>query len=311
MKSRVLSLSAGMKGGTERLFRAPWLLLTLASLFWAGNTVAGRLAVGEISPMSLTLLRWIGVIAVLWPIYGAQVRAHWPLIRERFWHIAAMGALGFTGFNALFYVAAHFTSAVNLGILQGAIPVFVMAGAYLVLGTRATRLQILGAGATVLGVIVIATRGAPLNAFAEGVNGGDLAMLVGSLLYASYTIGLHDRPKVPGPVFFTVLAIVAALSAVPLQVAEIATTAWRAPTLTGLLVTAFVAIFPSCLAQLFFMRGVDLVGAGRAGVFINLVPLFSALFGVALLGEHFQPFHALSMVLVIGGIWLAQRRPTA
>ena len=79
------------------------------------------------------------------------------------------------------------------------------------------------------------------------------------------------------------------------------------PTWQGWLVTLYVAIFPSCLAQLFYLRGVDLIGPGRAGVFVNLVPVFAAILAVALINEPFALFHAVALVLVIGGIWLAQR----
>jgi drug/metabolite transporter (DMT)-like permease len=134
-------------------------------------------------------------------------------------------------------------------------------------------------------------------------------MIVGSALYAYYAVGLQTRPAISGPAFFTLLVIFAALSAVPLVIIESLVQGWKTPSLQGLLVTLWVAIFPSCLAQLAFLRGVDAVGPGRAGVFINLVPVFAALFGVVLLGERFAGYHALSLVLVLGGIALAQRKP--
>lgn len=283
------------------------VLLSLAALFWAGNTVAGRLAVGEIAPMQLTFLRWSVVIAVLWPLYGGEVRGHWPVLGPSVGRLALMAALGFTGFNALFYVAAYRTTAVNLGIIQGAIPVFVLVGAYLAYRTRVGLLQGIGALITFLGVIVIATRGAPLEALAIGLNPGDLAMILGSALYAYYAVGLKRRPAMPGAAFFTLLALLAAVSAFPLAIAEAVLTESRLPTGQGFLVMLWVAVFPSCLAQLFFLRGVDAIGPGRAGVFINLVPVFAALLGVALLGESFEGFHALSLAMVIGGIWLSQR----
>jgi drug/metabolite transporter (DMT)-like permease len=300
---------ASLRTATGWLIQFPLLLLAFASLCWAGNTVAGRLAVAEISPMLLTWLRWSVVLAVLWPLHGAEVRAHWPDIKPKVRQIGLMAALGFTGFNALFYVAAYHTTAVNLGILQGAIPVFVLIGAFLAYGTRVSLLQILGVLTTTIGVLVVATRGAPAAAFAQGLNPGDLAMIVGSALYAYYAVGLQTRPAISGPAFFTLLVIFAALSAVPLVIIESLVQGWKTPSLQGLLVTLWVAIFPSCLAQLAFLRGVDAVGPGRAGVFINLVPVFAALFGVVLLGERFAGYHALSLVLVLGGIALAQRKP--
>lgn len=293
----------------ERLYQWPSLLLTLTAVFWAGNAVASRLAVGNISPYLLVFLRWVIVLAVLWPLYGKQVREHWPEIRPRLGKITLMALFGFTGFNALFYVAGHTTSAINLGILQGSIPVVVLLGAFLVYGTRATLVQIAGVLVTTIGVVVVATHGKPLSILDIGLNRGDLAMLVACVLYAFYTVALRDRPDIPGTAFFTLLALIAAITSVPLLFLEMATTGLSMPTWQGWLVTLYVAIFPSCLAQLFYVRGVDLIGPGRAGVFVNLVPVFAAILAVTLINEPFAMFHAIALALVIGGIWLAQRAP--
>ncbi|MGE0848988.1 MAG: DMT family transporter [Hyphomicrobiaceae bacterium] len=292
---------------TDRFYRWPSLLLTLAAIFWAGNTVAGRLAVGEISPFMLTFLRWLLVLAALWPVYGREVRKHWPQIKPQLGSIVVLAALGMTGFNALYYVAAHYTSAINIGILQGSMPIFVLTGAYLAHGTRASLVQQAGVLITALGVVVVATRGAPLQILGVDLNWGDLAMLAACALYAAYTVGLRDRPSMPGTAFFTLLALISAITSVPLVIAEGLAMGFKLPTPTGLLITAWVAIFPSCLSQIFYLRGVDLIGPGRAGVYINLVPVFAAAMAVVLINEPFAPFHGLALVLVLGGIWLAQR----
>jgi drug/metabolite transporter (DMT)-like permease len=291
----------------DRLYQWPGVLLTLTAIFWAGNALSSRLAVGHISPFLLVFLRWVMVLGVLWPLYGGQVRAHWGDIRPRLGSITLMGILGFTGFNALFYTAGHYTSAINIGILQGSIPVAVLAGAFLMYGTRATLLQIIGVLITAVGVVIVATRGAPLSVLHIDLNRGDLAMLAACVFYAFYTLALRNRPDMSGIAFFTLLALISAITSVPLLIYEAVTTGLQMPTLQGWLVTLFVAIFPSCLAQLFFLRGVDLIGPGRAGVFVNLVPVFAAILAVLLLNEPFAPFHAVALALVIGGIWLAQR----
>ena len=298
---------SGLKRLTQALYRWPGLLLTLAAIFWAGNTVAARLAIDQISPFMLVFLRWVLVLAWLLPIYGAQVRAHWPEIRPRLVPIVLMASLGLTGFNALYYVAAHDTSAINIGILQGSIPIFVLLGAFFAHRTRATLLQLAGVLITAVGVVVVATRGAPLSILEIELNRGDLAMLAACVLYAFYTIALRDRPDIPGTAFFTLLALIAALTSLPPLAIEVLTTGLSLPTWQGWLVTLYVAIFPSCLAQLFYVRGVDLIGPGRAGVFVNLVPVFAAVLAVVLIDEPFAAFHAVALVLVIGGIWLAQR----
>ena len=115
----------------------------------------------------------------------------------------------------------------------------------------------------------------------------------------------------PGTAFFTLLALISAITSVPLVAARPCMSGLEHADAQGWLVTLFVAIFPSFLAQIFYLRGVDLIGPGRAGVFVNLVPVFAAIIAVTLIYELFAPFHAVALALVIGGIWLAQRTGTA
>lgn len=300
-------MMSNFKRAIDALHSAPFVLLSLTALFWGGNAVAGRLAVDQISPSLLTFLRWGLVLAVLWPIFGGQIREAWPEIRPQIVKIVLMAFLGFTAFNVLFYYGARYTSAINLGILQGSIPVLVLAGAFLTHGTRTTPLQLLGVLLTLLGVVVVATRGEVTKIVDLELNRGDAAMLAACAFYAFFTVALRNRPKMTGAAFFTLLALIAAATSLPVVLIEALTTGVGFPTARGWAVTAYVAVFPSCLAQLFFLRGVDLIGPSRAGVFVNLVPVFAASLGVALLGEPFAAFHAVAMGLVFGGIWLAQR----
>ena len=133
-------------------------------------------------------------------------------------------------------------------------------------------------------------------------------MLAACVLYAAYTVALRDRPNMPGVAFFALLALIAALTSLPLVAVEVATGTFRWPTAQGLAVTVWIAVFPSFLSQIFYLRGVDLIGPGRAGVFVNLVPVFAAVLAVGLISEPFASYHAVALILVVGGIWLAQRR---
>ncbi|MDX1710679.1 MAG: DMT family transporter [Rhodovibrionaceae bacterium] len=293
----------------QRFYAMPQVLLTLTTLFWAGNAIAGRLAIGEVSPFTVVFLRWIIVTLMLWPIYGREIIAEWPVLRPRLKSIFFMAALGFTGFNALFYIAAHTTTAVNIGIIQGSMPVFVLLGAFAAYRTRVTGPQILGVALTIVGVTVVATKGAPHRLLQVTPNPGDLIMLVACMLYAFYAVALQKRPAISGQAFFTMLAPVAAITALPLAAWEATTADFAFPTAEGWMITLYIALFPSCLAQLFFLRGVDLIGPGRAGVYINLVPIFAAILGVGLLGEEFGLYHGAALALVIAGIMLAQRAP--
>jgi drug/metabolite transporter (DMT)-like permease len=290
------------------LMRQPYVVLLLTAVFWAGNAVAGRLAVGEISPMALTCLRWVIVVIILVPIFGRQILAEGPALRPRWRSILLMGALGFTAFNALFYLAAHHTSAVSLTILQGSIPILVLLGTVLFFRTRIRPLQVVGMAVTLIGVVAVAAKGDLTVLRTLALNIGDVWMLAACVFYAGYTLGLRNRPAVPGFVFFTTMAMVAFLTSLPLLVIEIVQGAVQWPTPRGWAVLLYVGLFPSLLSQIFFMRGVELIGPGRAGLFVNLVPVFGALLAVLILGEPIALYHAAGLVLVLGGIALAERR---
>jgi drug/metabolite transporter (DMT)-like permease len=295
----------------ELLWSSPMLLLGLTALMWGGNSVAGRLAVGEISPMALVFWRWGIACIPLLIAARANLKSDIEVIRPRWRYIALAGILGFTAFNALFYLAAHRTSAVNMSILQGLIPGLVVIGAWSFFGIRLRPLQAVGVLITMAGVVVIAARGDAATLRTLDFNLGDLMMIVAALLYAAYILLLRQRPAVSSLGLFTAMAVVAFITSAPLLAIEVAQGAFFWPSAKGLAVLAYVALFPSLISQIFFIRGVQLIGPSRAGVFVNLVPIFGALLAVALLGEPFAFYHAAALCLVVAGLWLAERSARA
>ena len=273
---------------------------------WGANAVASRMAVGEVSPMAMTCLRWVIVVALLGATTGRRVLAEAGALRSRWRSLALMGALGYTGFNALFYAAAHSTTAVNIGVIQGVMPVLVLLGSYAIFRTPVRPLQFIGAGVTIAGVAVMACRGDLDVLRTLAFNRGDVWMMVASVLYAGYTVALRDRPAVSPQTFFAAMAFSAFVTSVPLLGAEIALGQIVWPTPKGWVILVLVALVPSFVSQLLFLRGVQLIGPGRAGLFINLIPVFAALGGVVVLGETFAPYHAAALALVLAGIGLAE-----
>ena len=292
--------------GLRALYDRPYFLLTLTMVAWAGNAIASRLAVGEISPMALTSGRWALVLLLLGIFARDAIRAGAPGLKAQWRAVAAMGICGFTVFNALFYVAGHMTSAVNISILQGSAPIFVMLGALVLHRTPVRSGQALGALVTLAGVATVASDG-DLRGLAElRFNPGDLMMLAACLLYAGYTLALRGREGVSTVWFFAGLAAAAFVSSLPLLAGEIALGQAQAPTARGWAILGYVALAPSFFAQIFYMRGVQLIGPSRAGLFINLVPVFGAILAVVGLGEPFRPHHAAALLLVLSGILLAE-----
>lgn len=294
------------------LYRQPFLLLVLTTMMWAGNGVAGKAAVGQIGPMTLVCWRWFIACGILAMIAREDVKRDWPVMRQSLLRIVLMGTLGFTAFNSLFYLSAHYTSAVNMTILQGAIPVFVLIGAWLVFHVRTSPIQMVGVVMTLLGVTTIAAQGRWETLRHLTFNIGDVILIIACVFYAGYTLALRNRPQVSPLGFFTMMAAIAFITSVPLFIIEVMRGDFVWPTYDGYIILFYAALFPSLVSQLFFMRGVAIVGPGRAGIFTNLVPVFGALFAVVLLGEPFHLYHIIALVLVIGGILTAEsfaRRP--
>lgn len=284
-----------------------YTFLILTMLCWSSNAILSRIAVGEISPMLLVSLRWLGAILLVLVFARHYVFRDWPVLKKHLRLFAAMGALGFAAFNALFYVAAHHTTGVNIGIIQGAMPVWVLIGAYAVYRTPVTGAQMAGAAVTITGVIIVASAGSLERLLALSINKGDALLIIATMLYAGYAVGLHRRPNVSALGLFSILAIAAFFTSLPLVAAEYALGKLLWPTPTGWLVAGMVTLFPSFLAQLFFMNGVALIGPGRAALFGNLVPVFVPILAILILGESFEVFHAVGLALVLSGIWLAEQ----
>ena len=294
--------------GRLGFWQRPYLLLTLAALQWGANTVAGRLAVGEITPMLLVTLRWGLVLMLLAAIHRRGFREDWPELRKRPGLLVLLGLTGYTGFTAFFYAAAHHTTGANMSIIQGAMPMVVFSLAFVVRGRPIGPMQGLGMVLGLVGVAIVGTR-ADLEVLRHlAFNLGDVFMVGATVSYAIYTVGLEGRPPVKSLSLFTAMVAVALVTSLPLTLAEAATTGTFWPTPTGWLITVLVTIFPSFLAQIFFIRGVELIGPGRAGIFVNLIPIFGAAMAVAILGEPFGAHQAIGLALVMVGIVLAQKR---
>ena len=286
----------------------PYLLLTLTMLMWSANGIAGRVAIGEVSPMVIVTLRWLISCSLLFAFAFSRIREDWLVLKHHIVRLVLGAIFGFTGFNALFYLSAHHTSAVNMTILQGSLPIFVLMGAALFQRTPLTLLQAIGIPFTLAGVIAVASQGQLDVLLAFNFNIGDIGLVIACLSYAIYTLMLRNRPKVSGIGFFAIVAMAAFITSLPLLGLEMALGEAQWPTVEGWMIVAFIGICPSLLAQLFFLKAVELIGPGRAANFTNLVPIFGPLLAIILLGEPFHLYHAVALMLVLGGITLAEWR---
>jgi drug/metabolite transporter (DMT)-like permease len=173
-------------------------------------------------------------------------------------------------------------------------------------GSRVRIEQILGFTLSFIGVLVIASRGEWNNLVTLNVNFGDALMLVAIIAYGLYTAGLRSKPAIHWTSLMIMLCLGATVSALPFLAWEAHSGAMILPDARGWAIVAFIVIFPSLLAQVFYIRAVELIGSNRAGLFINLLPLWGALLAVTALGEEFHLYHAISLAMILLGIGLAE-----
>jgi drug/metabolite transporter (DMT)-like permease len=292
----------------QNLTSQAYLLLTLTTLFWGGNSVAGKMAVGEISPMLLSFARWTMAALIVFAFAMPDIRRDWPVIRRNLGKLFLFGALGFTLFNVLLYTALTKTSAVSSSIVQAAIPASVYILNFLIFRVKASLWQIAGFTVTLAGVMTVAAHGDFARLASLDLNEGDALVLAAVVIYALYTVCLRFKPIISWKSLIAALSLSAALTSIPFVFWE-----WRSgglilPGSTGWLIVAYTGIFPSILSQVFFIRGVELIGANRAGIFTNLIPIFGTGLAILILHEPLERFHVVALVLVVAGIWLAERR---
>jgi drug/metabolite transporter (DMT)-like permease len=287
----------------------PYMLLTLTVLFWAGNSVVGRAFATDIPPLALVFWRWVIAACILLPICAKQFRRDLPIIRRHLPYIVFQGFLSITAFNALLYWGLHYTTVINTSLVQSSMPVVTLVFSWLILRKGVSLSAAFGIALSLLGVAWVIARGDFATLASVSFNPGDMLILAAISLWAVYTVLLA---KMPAGISRLALVYAMVLSGLvllfPFYMWEISTGAHFTLNQNSLLAFAYIGIFPSVLAFLFWNKGVEMVGANVAGSFINLSPVFSTIMGVFLLGESLEPFHYSAIALIFIGIWLVTKK---
>ena len=292
-----------------RLYDRPYPLLALATLFWAGNFVLGRAVSGEVPPVGLAFWRWFGGALIIAPFALPHLRRDWTAVRARWPIVLVLGILGIAVFNTLIYAGLGRTTAIKALLLQSIQPLVIIIFSFLIFRDTVGPRQLLAVTISLIGVVVIIARG-DLGVLATlAFNSGDVLVFIALICYAAYTALLRLRPRVHPLSFLLVIFTVGFALLFPLYVWE--GLAGRPMRLTPVTVGAvgYVALFPAIVAYICFNRGVELLGANRAGHFFHLQPAFGVVLAMLFLGERFQPYHAAGISLIAAGILIATIRP--
>ncbi len=291
--------------------REAWIaagLLALSVAFWAGNWIIGRMIRLDAPPGGITFARWAIAAIVLFAFNARAMREHWPVLR-RSWLILLMLALTASVFQHLpVYIGLRSTTATTASLLNATTPVLILLLGWVVLGERLTATVVAGVVVALAGAVYIVTRGQPGSLVHWAMEAGDLLILLGTLSWAVYTVLLRWRPAgLPPLPFLCAIAVLGALVSLPMALVESAsgsTIQWSWPVAASLL---YIGICATVLGYICWNRGVEVLGASRAGPFMYLMPVYTPLMGWLFLGERVEGYHLAGIALIFAGILLTRR----
>jgi len=281
--------------------------LLIATSLWAGNAIAGRLLVGSISPITLSTVRW-GLAALLLLPLGWRVFKPGSALWQNKKRFILLGLFGVGSYNVLLYLALQTSTAINVTLIGASMPIWMLiigAGFYQV---KPKFLQLVGAAISIVGVGVVLTRGDLTSLLSMQVVIGDLLIMLATILWAVYSWmisrpGTSTERQWPWADFLMAQVLIGLMWTSFFDGFEIASghafldlNGWTASLIL------FVAIGPSLIAYRCWGLGVSKAGPTVAAFFANFIPLFTALFSAAMLGEPPEIFHGLAFGLIVAGI---------
>ncbi|WER47554.1 DMT family transporter [Cupriavidus sp. WKF15] len=295
---------------TRRLDWTTLFLLTFPPLSWAGNAIVGRFAAGTVPPVTLNFVRWLLAGLLLAPYAWRGAIAHRATLRRHAGVIVALGTLSIASYNALQYLALTTSTPINVTLIGASTPLFLLVIGATCFHEKMKPWHVAGALLCLVGVSFVLVRG-ELGRLAQlDFVAGDLFMLAATIAWSGYTWLLRkQRPELPLPVLLFAQIVTGLVVSAPV-------TAWELMTLDQPLqwsgkvaaILLYVATIPSLLAYFAWDRAIARAGAQLPSFFITLTPVFAALLSTLLLGDWPRWYHAVGLVTIGAGIWLAQRR---
>ena len=277
----------------------------LAVLIWSMNVAVTRYVVDYISPVSISFYRWFVAFLILTPFMLAKVWRERQLVVQHWKQLAVLAAFGMVLYQGLGYTAAHYTTATNMGIINAFIPVFTIFVAMFMLKDIPNRFAMVGSLLSFLGLIYVMAQGDLLSLIQSGGHLGDAMMVLAVFFYAFYSVFLKKwKLQIPLLISLYVQIFFALLYHLPF-VLWLGLDAIDQQNVASVL---YAGIFPSLIAPLVWMLAVQMIGPNRTSIFMNLMPVFTAIIANIWLAEAWTVYHSIGGVIILLGILLAQKK---
>lgn len=276
-----------------------------AILIWSLNIVVTRYISDYISPVSISFYRWFFAFIILTPFILPKVLKQRKEIKPNLKKLAVLSAFGMVMYQGIAYTAAHYTTATNMGIINAFIPVFTIVVSFFILKDRPSIFAILGSVISLCGLIYVVSRGNLSTLWESGGHLGDALMLCAVFFYAFYGVFLKKwQIKLPLLVSLYIQIIFAVIYHLPL-ITYFGLDHLNHQNISSIL---YAGIFPSIISPFLWMMAVQQIGPSRTSIFMNLMPIFTAIIAVIWLDEKWTVYHTVGGICILVGILLAQKQ---
>ena len=287
-----------------------YLFLILATIFWSGNFIVGKAAsIFEIPPFSLNFYRWLFAGLILLPFTFKELILKKNYIFENLSFFIILGITSITIFNSKVYYSLHYTQVISGVLMISTIPVWIIFISSILKIEKTNIFQIIGVGLSLLGVIFIITK-ADLNLIKNlDFNKGDLTMVVAMFSWAIYSALLKKKNyEISQITLLQVVIITGLIFLIPIYILEMNIRNVIKLDKPFLLTLTYVVLFPGLASFFFWIKGIALIGANRAGAFLHLMPIFGAIMAMVIFKEKFMFYHILGAIFIISGITLSNKK---
>lgn len=254
-----------------------------AMLLWAGNVIVSKLSASAIAPSAITFYRLVLAVAVLTPFVIRPLMRNWSHVRPQLAKLGFLGFLSMSFYQSLSYLAAHSTTATNMAIVTALAPLL-----------------------TLLWSVALLREPPTLGMLVGGIHLGDVLMLIASASYGLYSVLLRRwHVAVPSTQSAYVQAWAALITMIPM-VALVPAGQAQLNVATVPLVL-YAGLGASILLPILWIQGIRHLGPNRCSMFINVLPVMTAVLAVLMLGEQLHTFHILGGGVALVGVAIAQR----
>ena len=287
-----------------------YTFLVLAALFWSGNFIVGKFAtLFQIPPLSLNFLRWVLVWFILIPFTFKEILNKKNYIKANWMLISFMGIITISTFNSVVYFALNYTQVINAVLMLAGIPAIVMILSSIMKIEKANIFQLVGLILSILGVAMIISNADIQKILTLNFNKGDLWMLVCVLSWSLYSTLLKKKKlELSQFTFIQLMVTVGLIFLIPQYFYERSIGLEIPINKFFIAILLYVVIFPAIAAYYCWQKAIELIGPNRSAIFVQLMPLFSALMAILIFKEKFQLYHFIGGSFIVTGIYLSNRK---